>query len=320
MSRKGLAESEVLPVNRDDLQLSDEEEKLLDEIWDRIDFGDTPPSPLPEDDTTTKAALPVDDSRPQATPPEALDYWRHYDELMQEIGYDWLRVYMERALEALKPHLATLRPGQDIQFALDAAHPEFIAALLGTDDEPGPLVKLIMAGMAAGQEAIAHGRAANPRRPVAAKALSVNIDWHLLATEARDFVRHYLFDLIRNVDDTTRKLVSDAVTKWLESGESLDTLSKEIDAIFRDPARAQVISSTEATRAYAAGSKMRYQQANVQKAIWNTVNDSVVCPICRLFKGTIGTLDGGWSTKDGPVFPPAHPGCRCWMKPVVEEE
>jgi hypothetical protein len=85
---------------------------------------------------------------------------------------------MARTLEALKPHLAALRPGQDIQFALDAARPEFIATLLGTDDDPGPLVRLILAGMAAGQEAIAHGRAANPKRPVAAKSSSVNTAMH----------------------------------------------------------------------------------------------------------------------------------------------
>jgi SPP1 gp7 family putative phage head morphogenesis protein len=308
-------------MNRDDLQLSDEEEKLLDEIWDRIDFDDTPPSPVPEDDTTTKAALSVDGNRPQVTPPEALDYWRHYDELMQEIGHDWLHVYMARALEALRPHLASLRPGQDIQFALDAAHPEFMAALLGTDDEPGPLIKLVMAGMAAGQEAIAHGRAANPHRPVAAKAsVDMDIDWNLLSVEARSFAQHYLANLIQEVDRTTAQAISKAVADWIESGEPLDALISRIEAIFHDTARAASIAQTESTRAYAGGTRERYRQANIQTMIWNTVNDAVVCPRCRRLKGRTGTVDGGWLTEDGPVFPPAHSGCRCWMKPVVEEE
>jgi hypothetical protein len=45
--------------------------------------------------------------------------------------------------------------------------------------------------------------------------------------------------------------------------------------------------------------------------IWMTEQDDLVCPICEPMDGEEIDLGSG---------PPAHPGCRCYSKPVVSEE
>lgn len=255
-----------------------------------------------------------------AQPPSVtLDYWAEYDRLMDSIGSVWLNDYMARALEALLPIEDEDQVGYNVQSALDSAHTPFSEALLGTDDSPGPLVKLIQAGMAAGQQAINHGSAANPKRPMLGKA--IDVDWNLLAHEARDFAKTYLFNLIRNVDETTRKATQDAVTKWIESGEPLDSLRSALRDIFQNEARAALISQTESTRAFAEGSKERYRRADIQYVKWNTVNAGDVCPVCEaLGNEPPAPIDQGFKADSGDSFPPNHPGCRCWLRPVLSED
>lgn len=262
--------------------------------------GDTEIVSQPDD--TTKAV----NVKP---PAHALDYWKDHDALMSDLGHSWLSDYMRKAYSnlAVSPDL----DANKVQSALDAYHDDFAKQWLGTEDAPGPLVKLIQAGMAAGQQAINHGSAANPARAMLGKA-TVEVDWDLLAHEARDFAQQYLFNLIRNIDDTTRKAVSDAVAKWIESGESLDKLKDALNVVFHDEARANLIAQTESTRAFAEGTKERYRRADIKQVNWNTVKDNEVCPSCRKL------LDSNPHELNS-VAPPQHPGCRCWLRPVVEE-
>lgn len=253
----------------------------------------------------------------QQPPADVLDYWKDYDDLMAELGHGWLTDYMAQAFAALQPRIGPGLTPLDVQEALNSFHDEFTAAWLGADDTPGPLTRLILAGMGAAQEAITRGSAANPQRPVQAKAGQLQIDWDLLAHEARSFARQYLYNLIRNIDDTTRQQVQDAIAKWLESGAPLDELQKTLQQIFNDPARARLIAQTETTRAYAEGSLERYRRAEVQHVKWMAANDSHVCPICKDLIGTTAPIGEGFKTSKGAqVTPPAHPGCRCWLRPT----
>lgn len=271
--------------------------------------------------TAAKAAIKAIFVKARAAlnpPMQTLDYWKDYDGLMADLGHSWLSDYMRSSFAQLEPHISATLDDGAIQTALDAHHDAFTSAWLGTPDAPGPLVKLIQAGMAAGQAAIAHGSAANPQR--APKGKAIEVDWNLLAHEARDFARTYIFNMIRNVDETTRSAVQKAVSNWIESGEPLDKLKEALVGVFNDEARAQLIAQTESTRAYAEGSKERYRRADVSMVKWNAVTDSLVCPVCEALDGTTAPIDAGFPTKaDGVVFPPAHPGCRCWLRPVVED-
>ena len=248
-------------------------------------------------------------------PPDVVAYWRDYDQLQNELGYGWLADYMSRAFAALEPTIDGEVSPDMVQAALDANHEDFANAWLGTEDAPGPLVKLIQAGMAAGQSAINTGHTTNPQKPVKA----VEVDWNLLATEARDFARQYLYSLIREIDDTTRKAVQDAVTKWLESGQPISELKKVLETVFTDKSRAALIAQTETTRAYAEGSLERYRRADVTKVKWRTVRSTNVCPVCeKLGKEPPAPVDAGFKASSGNSFPPNHPGCRCFLQPVVE--
>lgn len=246
-------------------------------------------------------------------PIPVLDYWKRYDALMSQIGNVWLNDYMQKAYQAVS-HSAGGSMMADVQTALDGLHDDFKAALIGTSEQTGPLVKLIMAGMGAGQEAINHGSAANPNRPVSAKALE--IDWGLLAQDAFNFARQYVFDLIHEVDETTRKYVQETEAKWIESGESLDSFKDSLRQVFTDKARADAIAETESTRAYVTGAKERYRRADVKKVKLSTLNDSLVCDICAPLEGTTVPLSEGWASATGTAFPPFHVRCRHWIIPA----
>jgi SPP1 gp7 family putative phage head morphogenesis protein len=173
--------------------------------------------------------------------------------------------------------------------------------------------------MAAGQTAINRGTTANPHRPV--KDGGITVDWSLLATEARDFAQRYVYDLIRGLDETTRRDVQRIVAQWIESGAGLDELKAALREVFSDKARAALIAQTESTRAYAEGSLERYRRADVQLIKWNTVRSGDVCVICEeLGKQPPAPINVGFRASSGNSTPPNHPGCRCWVSPYIPDE
>ena len=176
------------------------------------------------------------------------------------------------------------------------------------------------------------------------------IDWTLVATYVLQWLDTYSFELIRDLDETARGVLRGAIQRWAENGLPLSDLVDElVDLGLFDRARAELIASTEVTRAYAMGQMMAWQQTGVVTAMrWNTANDERVCPICGplggLEFGADGTvpgsieqqLSGGVVTELGQPFvhpggdgragnwaghtfelPPAHPRCRCWITAVV---
>lgn len=255
-----------------------------------------------------------------APPVEMYDAWKDYDGLMADIGHAWAADYMVKVL----PSILAVTNGEptpiELQSALDAHHDALMADLLGTEEKPGAVVKLIMSGMAAGNASLVRGSAANPKRPMQIKDAQIAIDWELLAREAYNFAKQYIFDLIRNVDATTQKYVQEAVSKWIASGEPLDSLKRDFEAIFHDPVRADNIAETESTRAFATGAAERYQRADIKKVRLKPLNDSLVCEICKPLENTIVLLSDGWITASGTRFPPFHPRCRHWFVPVDDEE
>ena len=264
---------------------------------------------IPEDVTIEHPAKSKANTSVTKPPAELFDYWKDYDGLMADLGDAWLSDYMSKVDVAIGDNPPSMN---DVQAALDAQHDAFQEALLGTDDNPGILVRLVLAGMAAGNQAIVAHSAANPQKPTAKKdGLTVAVNWNLLNREARDFAKQYFYTLIRNVDDTTRLAVQKAVTAWIESGEPLSALQGKLSEIFHDAARAQLIAQTESTRAYNEGSLERYRRADVKMVTWNTVNDTMVCLMCKEM------ADRGPMAIGSFTPPPIHPGDRCWLRPVV---
>lgn len=248
-----------------------------------------------------------------ATPEEYLAYWGDYDALMDDIGAEWLTGYMRETFSILsdKPSAA------DIEKALETRVAALVEAWIGTLDAPGPLARVMLAGMGAGQAALERDRSIDPQKPI--KAITLKVDWSLLSKEALEFVRAYAFDLIRGINQTTVQQVQAALDEWMQSGEPLSGLSERLERVFNNPVRAALIAQTETTRAYNRGAERRWEEAGVARALWQTVRDALVCPVCGALHGVIGTLNDGWKSSKGMIKPPAHPGCRCFARPVLDE-
>ena len=141
------------------------------------------------------------------------------------------------------------------------------------------------------------------------------MDWTLANITARDWATAYTDDILRQLAGVTERGVGQAVARWIENGEPLPSLIRDLEVFF-SPKRAATIAATEVTRAYAEANAITYQESGVVRWMeWRTAMDERVCPVC-------GALNGK-RRKFGEPFdinikmPPAHVNCRCWIVPVV---
>lgn len=139
-------------------------------------------------------------------------------------------------------------------------------------------------------------------------------DWTLVNTDARSWATSYAGELIRNIEQTTVNSVRQSVSRWIDNGEPLQALIDDLRPTF-GAQRAELIASTEVTRAFAEGSTRAYQATGVVGEIeWQTARDERVCPVCGPRHSKRSTLAA--REVDG-IGIPAHPRCRCWWVPVV---
>jgi len=165
---------------------------------------------------------------------------------------------------------------------------------------------------------------------------TVSIAWDLVNQDARRQAQQYTYDLVRGITDNTRQRLQQQVDGWIAAGNAFPDLVERIKPLIPDleaiaatalqpDYRARLIAMTESTRAYADGNTRVWAAAGVWGREWRTAVDERVCPVC-----------GGLHqqrAKTGAAFevevkgkrvvvqnPPAHPGCRCSVKPVVRPE
>lgn len=156
-------------------------------------------------------------------------------------------------------------------------------------------------------------------------SIGYGFDWTLANDDARKWAEQHVGTLIRDIDRTTLERTRRAVAAWVENGEPLPRLVEELTPIF-GPARAELIASTEVTRAYAEGNRQAYRASGVvTRWQWRTSEDERVCPVCGPLADTVVQIDSDFSgflpdnVRRGAVtMPPAHPRCRCWVVPFVE--
>ena len=145
-------------------------------------------------------------------------------------------------------------------------------------------------------------------------SLNLGVDWQLVFKDAKQWADEYAGTLIKQIDDTSQKVVARSVANWFESGEPLQALTDSLSGLFGE-GRASVVASTETTRAAAEGQKIALKRSGVCKEWeWQTAMDDVRCPICIGLQGKKAILDGEF--EGGYTFP-AHPGCRCWGIPII---
>lgn len=153
----------------------------------------------------------------------------------------------------------------------------------------------------------------------------VGFGWDIANEEARRWADEHTLGLIRDIDATTLERTRRAVSAWIDNGEPLESLIEEFVPIFGER-RAELIASTEVTRAYAEGNRQAYKASGVVTHwIWRTAEDERVCPVCGPLADSVVQIDGDFSgflpdeVRRGTISaPPAHPRCRCWVAPMVD--
>ena len=142
----------------------------------------------------------------------------------------------------------------------------------------------------------------------------IGIAWDTVNVRAADWARQYSFDLVRGINDNSRTMLQQTVSSFLETPTTNAALQEKIARVF-GASRANVIAATELTRAtsegeLAAAASIRdsLQGTGITLIpVWLTSVDDRTCVIC----GPRHEKRQG----DGWEFPPpAHPGCRCYLR------
>lgn len=158
------------------------------------------------------------------------------------------------------------------------------------------------------------------------ESVGFGFDWTLANDAARRWADQYVGELITEINATTLERTRRAVAAWIENGEPLEMLIEDLTPIFGRQ-RAELIASTEVTRAYARANRESYLAAGFTRWEWRTAADERVCPVCGPLNGQTVRIDEAFDPflPDEAVAlvrrsfssPPAHPRCRCWVVPVI---
>ena len=135
--------------------------------------------------------------------------------------------------------------------------------------------------------------------------------------EALEFVRATVGERVKQVTDTTKKQIKEAVAEGLIRGESMDEIADRIDALYLEEIipRSETIARTEVIAASSAGSRYAAKATGLPlKKEWLATRDKRTRPSHRLLDGQIRGIDEPYS--NGLMFPgdptgPPHEVIRC---------
>ena len=203
-----------------------------------------------------------------------------------------------------------------------------------TDREHDRRIQRFLAALAAAQAARASSvvqrierelaRAIRVGRLQAAQRLHVSVSFTTPQTRAVAWMKQHAAELIKGIDETTRKRVASIVTQAVEEGWSYaktEQVLKELYDGFRKSvpqkhllSRARLIAVHEAAMAYTQGElelgRWLAEGGLAVEKSWLTVMDERTCEVCS------GNEGEGWipleqSFADGSEGTPGHVACRC---------
>jgi SPP1 gp7 family putative phage head morphogenesis protein len=125
---------------------------------------------------------------------------------------------------------------------------------------------------------------------------------------------------IAGLDKTGYELVGKALADSIRAGYSPRKAAKLIQEIVGSPARALTIAVTESSRVMNVAATARYREAGIDTVKWMAVKGggtSVACEKCAQNDGLQRQI--GQPFPSGNARPPAHPHCRCNLRPVVPD-
>lgn len=142
----------------------------------------------------------------------------------------------------------------------------------------------------------------------------IGVEWGVVNQRAAEWASRYSFDLVSGIVDTTRVTLQRQVADFFTDQRTLGDLRAAIEPLF-GPVRADMIATTEITRAASAGEQAFADELEAlgltTTQVWQTNQDDAVCPICGPRHNK--KRGDGWDE-----LPPAHVRCRCWTNTVVE--
>ena len=148
----------------------------------------------------------------------------------------------------------------------------------------------------------------------------IGVDWGLVNQQAINWARTNAQQLALDITSTNRRNVAEALANFFEQGQTLGDLQAKLSSLF-GPIRAELIATTEITRAAVEGELQLVRELNKEGAVliatWFTRRDERVCVICQPLNAQPETEEGGFTPRGEPgpgiPSPPAHPRCRCWL-------
>jgi len=128
--------------------------------------------------------------------------------------------------------------------------------------------------------------------------------------------------VITGLNTTTYNRLGRILAESIGEGRTGRSTAKEILAqmgdVIDDPARALTIAVTETRRAVSTASMQAYAAAGVEQVSWLVAEGEGLCDACR-GNSEVSPIPFGDLFPSEDTEPPAHPNCRCAIKPVVAE-
>ena len=145
----------------------------------------------------------------------------------------------------------------------------------------------------------------------------------ILADEStRAALEQGIAKMARSYNETTLDQLTNVLDDKLtqDGGTNLTELTQAVDGVysFADERRAGLIAKTESYRAANWANREAWAQSGVVKSLkWFTAEDGSVCPQCAALDGKIVGMEDQFFNDDysDGNAPPAHPDCRCYIRP-----
>ena len=126
-------------------------------------------------------------------------------------------------------------------------------------------------------------------------ALAAGADWALVNSEALAWAQQHAGEAITGIMQTTETATRQAVTNWIASGEELPALTKSLSQLPGAPyskSRAELIATTEVTKAYAEANNRIFESVGIPPAIFLPP----LHPRCRCVQRAASLGNGEWAT------------------------
>jgi hypothetical protein len=169
------------------------------------------------------------------------------------------------------------------------------------------LLRLLLGGAVGGTE-------------ILAGSSRIGLDTASAIARASEWARHYVGELVKQINQTTLASLRQAVATFVETQGF--TIADVMDMLPYGDSRAERIAITEVTNAYAEGQLLAGEELAEQfpgvavVKLWMTEMDDRVCEICGPMDGQEVDIEAEFKGGDGELYqqPPAHPRCRCFLE------